>query len=411
MVGFFRLFRHYPAILTFGVLLTSVSSFGQTFFVALFGNDIRDAFDISHGVYGAIFAGATMASAMLLPLSGRLLDRLSLQVYCLFAGLGLAAACLILGMAQTLGGLALAFLLLRLFGQGVMSNTAMTAISRRFQSDRGKALSLTALGHPLGEAVLPILAIAAVVLVGDWRLVWIGLAVLLAFVVTPAFQGLIRAADRQQAAAETPSAPAGDDGRRHWPLAEVLRDPVFWLFVPAVMMPAFVGTGFIFHQAHLVEIKGWSLAWYASMFTLYALARALGTLAIGPVIDRTGSVVLAVVMPVVQVIGVIALAVSSAQAAGVAFLVASGLSAAAGGVLTASLLAEIYGLRHLGAIRSFMMSVMIVSTALSPPIFGLLIDAGVSMEAIAAVCALAGAPVMAAAAGGAVILRKRDGVT
>ena len=55
--------------LTAGVLLTFLSSFGQTFFISIFAGHIREAFDLSHGQWGGIYTLGTTASA--LPLSSR----------------------------------------------------------------------------------------------------------------------------------------------------------------------------------------------------------------------------------------------------------------------------------------------------------------------------------------------------
>jgi hypothetical protein len=38
-----------------GLLLTIFSSFGQTYFIALFGLEIRETFALSHGDFGGIY--------------------------------------------------------------------------------------------------------------------------------------------------------------------------------------------------------------------------------------------------------------------------------------------------------------------------------------------------------------------
>jgi hypothetical protein len=59
--------------------------------------------------------------------------------------------------------------------------------------------------------------------------------------------------------------------KRQWTRNEVIRDKYFYLFVPGLMSQPLMFTGFIFHQVHLVESKGWSLAVWASLFLMYAL--------------------------------------------------------------------------------------------------------------------------------------------
>ena len=47
---------------SFGVFLTMLSSFGQTFYVALYGADIRAEYGLSNGGFGAVFPPASIAA-------------------------------------------------------------------------------------------------------------------------------------------------------------------------------------------------------------------------------------------------------------------------------------------------------------------------------------------------------------
>ena len=58
-----------------GVALTFASSFGQTWFIALSGAEIRQTFGLSDGAWGGLYTLGTAASAALLMASGGLADR------------------------------------------------------------------------------------------------------------------------------------------------------------------------------------------------------------------------------------------------------------------------------------------------------------------------------------------------
>ena len=64
MFAYLQLLRTYPHFLGFGVLLCASASFGQTWFISLFGGEIRAAFSLSHGDFGAIYSAATLASGV-----------------------------------------------------------------------------------------------------------------------------------------------------------------------------------------------------------------------------------------------------------------------------------------------------------------------------------------------------------
>lgn len=56
-------------------LLLFVSSFGQTYFIALSAGAIRAEHGLSHGGFAALYMAATLGSAAVLPLLGGLVDR------------------------------------------------------------------------------------------------------------------------------------------------------------------------------------------------------------------------------------------------------------------------------------------------------------------------------------------------
>jgi hypothetical protein len=74
-------------------------------------------------------------------------------------------------------------------------------------------------------------------------------------------------------------------------------------------------------------------------------------------------------------------------------MVLTGATQGAAAIIVPSMWAERYGVRHLGAIRALAMSLMVLSTSLSPLLLGVLFDAGASVQRVAcgmaAYCALA----------------------
>ena len=79
--------------LGFGFLMAFGSSFGQTYFVGVFSPSIEAEFGLSHTEWGSIYMIGTLASAALLPFSGRLIDRMPVRTYAIIVAIGMAAAC------------------------------------------------------------------------------------------------------------------------------------------------------------------------------------------------------------------------------------------------------------------------------------------------------------------------------
>ena len=381
--------RDNARFLGFGFLLSFGSSFGQTYFVAMFGADIRADFALSHGDFGAIYSVATILSGLCLVWLGKRIDDYDLRAYSAFVVIGLASACLLLAFAPAAGLLYVAFFGLRLFGQGMMSHTSATSMARYFDTGRGKAMSIASLGMSVGEGFFPLIAVAMSAALG-WRGSWIAYGAVLAVAFLPFMLWLLKGhGERHRRMVAGLGGEAADrSGRtpRQWSRAEVLRDPRFYLLVPAVIAPAGLLTGLFFHQAHLAASKGWSLAWLASCFVGFAAAKIGTSLAIGPLVDRFGAMRLLPGLLPPMAAGLLLIALTDEPAAAMAYMILSGVTVGASVTMVGAMWAEIYGVAHVGAIRALITAIMMFATALTPVGMGWLIDRGVSMEAIAWLC-------------------------
>jgi len=371
-------------LLAFGVLMTFCSSLGQTFFISLFSGEIRTAFALSDGDFGSLYAVATLGSATVLLWAGRLIDRLPLPVFASGVLALLGATCLLMGAAANAAFLVAALFGLRLFGQGLASHSAVVAMGRYFEAQRGRAVSVATLGHTLGEASLPALAVAALALAG-WRQVWSGSGLLLIALVPLIFVLLKGQRERDAAFHQRRREGGGENDKA---LGAVLRDNGLWLRLPALLAMPFIGTGLIFHQVHLAETKGWPLSLMAGSFTVFAACSLAALLVAGPLVDRFGARRLLAFALAPVTLGCVALGLSDAPPIATLFMGLLGATTGTSAVLFGALWAELYGVTHLGAIRAFATSAMVFSTGLAPAVMGFFIDRGVAMEAIALACAV-----------------------
>jgi MFS family permease len=355
-----------------GFLLTLVSSFGQTFFISVFAGQIRAEFGLSHGDWGAVYAAATAASAVAMVWAGVLTDRFRVRHLGPAVIAALAGAALAMALAGGLVALLIAVFLLRLFGQGLSSQTAMIAMARWFAANRGKAVSVAGLGVAAGEAFLPLIFVALLGLF-DWRMLWVGVATVLACLMPVVWMLLKTERTPQSFAAQ--GGGAGMDGRM-WRRAEVLRHPVFWLMVPALLGPATWGTAFFFHQVHLAEAKGWSHGALVALFPLFTLFSVGFMILAGALVDRFGSLTVARVYLLPLAAGYVVFWATGSLGGGVLGMVLMGAGTGMHVTMMSTLWAEVWGTQHLGAIRAMLGAVMVMGTALGPGITGALIDRG-----------------------------------
>ncbi|HSG57222.1 MAG TPA: MFS transporter, partial [Paracoccaceae bacterium] len=258
-------------------------------------------------------------------------------------------------------------------GQGMLSHLSVVAMARWFVATRGLALSISATGFGLGQAILPIIFVALLSWVA-WERLWVVSAVMVV-IVLPIIAYLLRLERTPQSIA-TDSESLGMQGR-HWTRAEMLRDPLFWFLTPLLFGPPTWGTALFFQQVHLTEVKGWALVDFVALNPIFIVVATLATFGAGWAIDRfgTGRIIPVYLIPFALAFAVMAEAPTIPVAAVGLCLFALGAGMQA--TVPNAFWAEYYGTRHVGSIKAAAMSIMVFGSALGPGITGFLIDRGI----------------------------------
>ena len=149
-----------PKLLIYGFLIIFFASYGQTFFIALFNDDIKKLYKLSDGEFGMVYAISTTLSSLLLINFAKLIDFIDLRIYSFLVTLGLLLPCFaIYFLPENIIFLFIIIFALRFFGQGAMSHAGLTSMTRYFGENRGKAISIGNLGGMLGVMFLPIVVV------------------------------------------------------------------------------------------------------------------------------------------------------------------------------------------------------------------------------------------------------------
>jgi MFS family permease len=360
-----------------GVLLTFLSSFGQTFFISIFAGKIMEDFGLSHGQWGGIYTLGTTASAALMVWAGGLTDRFRVRALGTVILLLLMGACLFMAVNPVWWLLPVVVFALRFTGQGMTSHIAVVAMSRWFIATRGKALSVATLGFAGGEALLPLIFVA-LMLTWDWRALWV-LAAMIAVVGIPVLLLLLR----QE---RTPQSWAKSDQSlgmlsRHWTRKQTLRHFLFWFMVPALLGPAAFNTAFFFHQVHFAEVKGIAHVELVAMFPLYT-GVSIGSMVLsGWALDRLGTARLIPYMQLPMVMAFILFSIANGPLTTLFGFVFLGITTGANTTLPNAFWAEFYGTGHIGSIKAMAAAIMVFGSAIGPGLTGLGIDLGLGIEA------------------------------
>ncbi|HEY5740754.1 MAG TPA: MFS transporter [Gammaproteobacteria bacterium] len=393
LVDYWRFARANPRFLGFGFFLAFLSSAGQTYFVGVFGTAIQADFGLDPGSWGRTYMIGTLASALVINWSGSLIDRFDLRIFTVATLAGLAAACLVMGSVTSPLLLAAAIFLLRQFGQGLTSHTGITSMARYHDADRGKAIALAAIGFSCGEAVLPLAGLYAAQAIG-WRMTFHAVAVCVLAAILPALwllKGHGRRHAEHSAALERRAAETG--GMADYTRRQMLSETRFYLMLPAMISPSMIGTALFFFPAEIAAAKHWSSLWVTGNYWLYSTVSVATTIYSGLLIDRFGArrVVPLFLLPLA--VALVVLNLSDQHWIIWPYMLLMGLSTGLYFTGLSALWAELYGARHLGAIKSLTNAVMVFASALGPALVGTLLEWDVAFAAIsillAAFCLLA----------------------
>jgi MFS family permease len=364
-------------LLSFAVSFTFFSSFGQTFLIALFVPFFLSTFNLTNASFGTLYSVATLTSAFSLPYLGQWIDRIPLRRYSLMVGSGLFLAALLMTISWHISILFIALVMLRLTGQGLSSHTAQTTMARFFDHQRGKALSISNLGFPLGEAVFPI-AIAGLLALFHWRVTWAIISSLVLFVLIPAIWFLVR--ESETVAEKEEERQRKTSTKESYKI--IFKHPKLLFVLPAILLPPFWATGLFLYQVSYAEQLGWTAAIIASSFVLFAITRILMGLLTGPLVDKYSAHTIFPFFLIPMLLGFVVGGQVSATWAAFVYMGLFGATFGMAGTVKSALWTEMFGIGMIGTVRSLFSSIMVVSTAASPFLMGLWLDSGVQMPTI-----------------------------
>ena len=367
-------------IIIFGFILTFFCSFGQSFFIGLFNSSIREDLNISHGQFGTIYAFATLISSFTLIWVGKKIDDFKLIKFSFFVILLLFLSSIFFSYISSIYFLLVGIFLLRLSGQGLMSHTATTSISRYFDMNRGKALSVTWLGLSAAEFIMPI-TIVFFLSIYSWRSIWLSIALLIILFLP--IISFLTIKNITLSSRETKNAYIKKNNVKNWTRKEVLLDSKFYLISLAMLALPTINTGVFVYQSFILESKGWGDFIIAKSFMIYAILSVITLFISGHLIDKFTSRKILPFMNLPSLLAMLILFYYNNHISSYFLFALMGISNGLANVLGSSTWAEIYGVKYIGSIKALTTAMMVFSTAFGTAVFGIVIDLGYSIEVIA----------------------------
>ena len=373
-------------VIIFGFIFTFFSSFGQSFFLGLFNSSIRNELSITHGQFGTIYASATLLSSIFLIWLGKKIDDINIFKFASFVILLLSFSCFFFSTISSILILFIAIFLMRFSGQGMMSHTATTTISRYFTKSRGKALSTGWFGLTAAEFILPVLIIYLLTIY-NWKNIWIiisGVVIIFLPIVSYLLIKNLNLDSREVTNDEN----FKDENIKQWKRIEVIKDYRFYIICANMLAMPWIATGVFVYQSFILEQKNWGPYVIAQSFMIYSILSVITLFIAGYLIDKFTSKKLLIYMNIPLLLAAVVLFYFKSPISSFAFLGLIGISNGFANVLGSSTWAELYGVKHIGSIKALTTALMVFATAFGTALFGVLIDIGFSIEQISTISGL-----------------------
>ena len=373
-------------VILFGFIFTFFSSFGQSFFLGLFNNSIRNELSITHGQFGSIYASATLLSSFILIWVGKKIDDINISKFAFFVILLLSFSSFFFSTISSISLLFIAIFLMRFSGQGMMSHTATTTVSRYFTKSRGKALSTIWFGLSTAEFILPVFIIFFLSLY-DWKIIWISIS-LLVLLILP-ITSFILVKNLNFNSRETIQKKGSKNIYiKNWKRIEVIKDYRFYIICANMLAMPWIATGTFVYQSFILNSKNWGPYIIAQSFMAYSVLSVITLIISGILIDKFTSRKLIIYMNIPLLISVFVIMYFNHPFTAFIFLGLIGISNGFANVLGSSTWAEIYGVKYIGSIKALTTALMVFATAFGTALFGFLIDNGYKIEEIAFISAI-----------------------
>ena len=270
---------------------------------------------------------------------------------------------------------------MRFSGQGLMSHTSTSTISRFFERSRGKALSAIWFGLSTAEFILPVL-ITYFFIIYSWRTVWQGIAILIILFLPFVILNTIKSIKLDSR--ELDNNPNNNKLKiKSWKRRDVLKDYRFYIVSLNMLAMPWIATGVFIYQSFISDSKMWAVYTIPKAFMVYSITSIATLFISGFLVDKFTGRKLILYMNLPLLFAMIILFYFNHEISAYVFLGLIGVSNGLANILGSSTWAEIYGVKYIGSIKALTTAFMVFSTAFGTAVFGQLIDKGFTIENIA----------------------------
>jgi len=388
---------------------------GQTAGVSVFTDPVLAATGLSRVQLSSAYLVGTLGSGLLLPLGGRLIDRVGARVMVILSSLGLGITLLYLSFCDYLiaslntvfspiersviglGVMGLGFVALRFTGQGVLTLVSRNTLGKWFDRRRGFVSGIANVFISFGFSAAPLLLSFWIDGFG-WRWAWLSLAVLVGLGMSvlgwlfyrdnPEVCGLTMDGTSQQSDPYHTSSDPKVAKVGELTATEAIKTREFWGTTLALSIHALTVTGITFHIVDLGKQSGLSEQQAVGLFLPIGILSTITGFLVGVVSDRARLKWSVMAFLILQLLGYVGIAHLDLFWWRMIGIVGLGTSGGFFATLASVSLPRLFGRAHLGAIGGMQMRSMVIASAIGPVLLAQLKDIFGSYQQGLYVCCL-----------------------
>ena len=351
---------------------------GQSHTFSVFVEPISQDLELSSASIASAYGLATLIAAFLLPYMGKIIDRYGARVSLIIISIILGISCIFFGAASNFLMLTVGFGFLRFFGQGSLMLGCANLVSQWFDSKRGFAMSLMALGFGMSMAIHPPVSQFLIDQYG-WKYAWIILGISTWIIMVPSL--FILAWNNPENIGLKPDGVKKSNLKNDkvetiegLNLTEALKENSFYILAAMWFGMAMLVTTLHFYQVTILTNQGITTEFAASLFTVSAFAMVVFMPLVGKFFDNFPTKYVLATGLLINSISLISITYSNNDAYSLFYAVSFGINNAFSMTMFGYIWPRYFGRKHLGSIQGTGQMIGVIGASLGPLPVGFAID-------------------------------------
>ena len=351
---------------------------GQSHTFSVFVEPISQDLELSSASIASAYGLATLIAAFLLPYMGKIIDRYGARVSLIIISIILGISCMFFGAASNFLMLTVGFGFLRFFGQGSLMLGCANLVSQWFDSKRGFAMSLMALGFGMSMAIHPPVSQFLIDQYG-WKYAWIILGISTWIIMVPSL--FILAWNNPENIGLKPDGVKKSNLKNDeieaiegLNLTEASKENSFYILAAMWFGMAMLVTTLHFYQVTILTNQGITTEFAASLFTVSAFAMVVFMPLVGKFFDNFPTKYVLATGLLINSISLISITYSNSEAYSLFYAVSFGINNAFSMTMFGYIWPRYFGRKHLGSIQGTGQMIGVIGASLGPLPVGFAID-------------------------------------